>query len=225
MTGRTNSVRAINNYDDKTTPNYIADGLVALYDGIKNTRSGHTSLSGVWEDLSGNNIDLLSENNPNYQVFLIDSAHFYQNAMSYASAIPNIITVEFVLLPEVFGGSANWIMQLNGTNTKNVCISRAKTDIQFGNGRGFPISPNKISAISYDFANDECVIDGIKVQHNSYSDSWSRTPTSGIQLSMKDNYPLIGSLYSLRLYSRTLTAEEKAHNYAIDIKRFNIPNE
>lgn len=36
------------------------------------------------------------------------------------------------------------------------------------------------------------------------------------------NYSLVGDIYSIRYYNRVLTAEEVAHNYAIDKQRFGL---
>ncbi|MBO7407415.1 MAG: hypothetical protein J6V14_07260, partial [Clostridia bacterium] len=41
-------------YDNK----YVKDGLVALYDGTFNTRNGQDLSTDVWEDLSGNGLDI-----------------------------------------------------------------------------------------------------------------------------------------------------------------------
>ena len=37
---------------------YVKNDLIARYDGIKNTRSGHSDSTTTWEDISGNNRDL-----------------------------------------------------------------------------------------------------------------------------------------------------------------------
>lgn len=42
---------------NNTTMGYINNGMVLLLDGIRNTRSGHSTNTNVWEDLSGNNYD------------------------------------------------------------------------------------------------------------------------------------------------------------------------
>ena len=38
---------------------YSKNGLIMQYDGIKNTRSGHSNQTGQWEDISSNNNDLV----------------------------------------------------------------------------------------------------------------------------------------------------------------------
>ena len=38
------------------------------------------------------------------------------------------------------------------------------------------------------------------------------------------NFLTYGTVYGCRMYSRALTAEELAHNYAVDKARFNLPD-
>jgi len=54
----------INNEDkgdqgEQIEKKYIEDKLIARYDGIENTREGHKDNTTIWEDISGNNRDLI----------------------------------------------------------------------------------------------------------------------------------------------------------------------
>ena len=86
--------------DVTTTPEYVTNGLIALYDGIKNTRSGHANQPTAWADLSGNTRDLISVhgNNP----FFIDGACFNIDSMEMrfagASEMEAVKTIEIVYI-------------------------------------------------------------------------------------------------------------------------------
>jgi hypothetical protein len=65
-----------------------------------------------------------------------------------------------------------------------------------------------VTSQPFDF---ECTVDFTKIGAAGFNSSISA-----------NNYPFIGSLYSLRVHKRSLTALEQAHNMAIDKARFNF---
>ena len=60
---------------------------------------------------------------------------------------------------------------------------------------------------------------------NSIGDGGVRPESMGDYIYIADSgIPDVApNFYSLRVYSRALTADEIAHNYAIDKERFNLP--
>jgi len=50
------------NQGEQIEKKYIEDKLIARYDGIENTREGHKDNTTIWEDISGNNRDLIMYN-------------------------------------------------------------------------------------------------------------------------------------------------------------------
>jgi hypothetical protein len=59
---------------------------------------------------------------------------------------------------------------------------------------------------------------------STYKGTFGVTGISGVcAINPRADYPFVGEVCALRLYSRALTADEIAHNYAVDKERFNLP--
>lgn len=211
-------------WDDITTPGYVTDGLMALYDSIKNTANGHINSPSSWVDLSGNERHLLSVYSNN--IFTMDSNFFYQSSMemrySDSQAMDSVKTLEIVIRPR--SNTNQMVLQLNRSK-KGMYLIKSANSMQFNSGEyGFPINRTVRSSVSYDYDNDKCFVNGVEVAHNSSVDTWSSSYNYDILLQDYDStaYDFRGEICSIRLYNRTLTTEEKAHNLAIDINRFGV---
>ena len=211
--------------DDKITPDYITDGLIALYDGIKNTRNGHNPNSLVWEDLSGNNYDLTVSNSPAMlfkEDCLINTAS--ETVVGTTASISSVVTMEIVL--RAYRVATSCIMQLNRNSARTLAYISGGNYVSFkDNNTSYSINSTKRNHISADYSNSIYLINGQTPTSSSNTDNWDLPSSNNIQLFKYDNkstYPFIGEICSVKLYNRVLTAEEKTHNLAIDIGRFGI---
>jgi hypothetical protein len=212
--------------DDKTTPDYVTDGLIALYDGIKNTRSGHADGKiTAWEDLSGNNNDLVSTGQ--IKVACTDGIVNIINdvsAMYYSGTLDNVVTAEIVF--DTYATRTYWTLaKFNANNSKLIAFINSGSTIQLATGQnGFNIDVTKRNSLSIDYGNYSMLINGESAVQNSNKDTWGNSTTYPIILFSYgvSSYAQVGGIQSVRLYNRTLTAEEKAHNLAIDVERYGI---
>ena len=205
----------------EVTPDYVTSGLIALFDGIKNTADGHSDRPSAWKDLSGNDRDLVTDI---ANVFLSDSCFFNASGlpMTYTNnEMPTVKAVEIVLSNCGFTNSA-MIAQFNRSKKG---IYRKENSVMFNTGvNGFEVDLTTRKSIYYDFDNDKCYVNGVEVAHNTVTASWSYSYSRDILLadynSTANDYK--GEICCLRLYSQALTAEQRLHNYAIDKYRFGI---
>ena len=216
-----------------TAKDYVQDGLLALWDGIENAGWGtHDVNATAWKDLSGNNNDLVLQN----------GAHF--DALSLISADRNKITAK--LSPDAFLAYNTievcgfWDAQRNasalicfGNSIHNARMLTAQADrIQVYSGTyDYPIpselasARNTWSATYQTGAESKPYVAGVLVQTTPRTNNWNY-PNRPFGLSGASNYQtynFVGNYYCVRLYSRALTADEIARNYAIDKARFGLP--
>ena len=211
-----------------TAKSYVQDGLIAMWDGIENAGWGiHDSSATKWKDLVGDN-DLILKN----------TAHFDENSL--VSADKNKLTALCsARLPyasiEVCGFSdasrnASSLVCFGNSVDGNRMFSCGPSSIQTYNGNYMltlttPVDPKCTWAGVHDgnrhdaYARGELAKGTIKI--NNWYSKRSLFGLSGSDLYA--SWTFVGSYYSVRLYSRALTAEEIAANYAIDKARFNLP--
>lgn len=218
-----------------TARDYISDGLIAMWDGIENAGGGgqHDSNVTVWKDLAGNRDLVLGSAatvQDNYIATTVASpitvpsdeidgvetiqvcVHRYGNL---GTAVISVKRGQYIRIQQVDG---IYNMYANG-NTSTGYASHSiigtvtKTEDVTLTTTGPWLEQNKFYQDDEDRTalgtrNWWRIRDGL-VMGVAYGDNSERG--SG------------GSIYSVRLYSRALTAEEIAHNYAIDKIRFNLP--
>lgn len=214
--------------DDKTTPDYVTDGLIALYDGIKNTRNGHIDgLVSSWEDLSGNNNDLTVSGG--YKLAINDAVCNTAESGAYF-AIPSTTTLETIVTVEIvfdtYATKTFWTLgKFNKSNSTLIAFIKSGTTIQLATGQnGYDIDITKKNSISIDYSNYNLLINGETAVQNTNTDTWTNSTNLPVILFnyATNSNSLRGGIQSIRLYNRTLTAEEKAHNLAIDVERYGI---
>ena len=218
---------------------YVKNGLVLYLDGINNTRSGHNASSLYWEDLSGNNNDLL----------IVDS--------SYVECKDNLYNfkgnTQGRMVLESFG-SMKGTYEVVCKNTRPTYSGYALTHLPANNGDKCRIilfaSSGRLSAngnvnapilASYtDFTNN---LSTISITESStspiaYYVNGSVSATTGNASSNIGTYDTTklllgvrsynrgyydafqGDIACVRVYDRVLTAAEILHNYNIDKERF-----
>ena len=213
---------------------YVQDGLVLLLDGIRNTRSGHSTSTNVWEDLSGTNYDYTLNN-----IKINDNnIYFKGTANSYALRKEN--------LSEIFGNTLyddrTIEIVVKDTSDSHIWIcgnsSSRKAIGIYGGTLNVSISPDNVStftlkssalkvnnySILHKKEGEICVYqnDEQLVKTNNLN-CWNHSgEVSYIGNSSTNGAPLNGEIYSIRVYNRILTEKEINHNYQIDKKKFGI---
>lgn len=216
--------------DDQTTPAYVSDGLIGLYDAVKNTRQGHKdgSLS-AWQDLSGNDNDLSIAVNSGLE-FKSDCLLAWKNASGIGVfsdvIVDDVKTAEIVVRAYDRTASYATFAAFNKSRNKMMCFVSSMSGIVFKTGgEGYAVNPYKRNTITADYNNQLFYIDGTEAVQNGTSDTFSATPANNFNLfrySSSIGTGISGEICSVRLYNRSLTAQEIAQNFAIDQQRFGI---
>jgi len=221
--------------DKPTAKSYIQDGLVAIWDGIENAGWGvHDANARVWKDLVGS-CDLTL--NASFAEVLADgirrettSAHGPVASLSFTYAAPMTMEMCTTTPASLVSGSQVLlsVYPVNQSTNKVPCLV-VKTarffqwSFSYDNQKTvFPPSTTvSLAATSqgYGYAN------GIRATAGS-TDKWSFPYNTLCILGdgRNQNYSPFGfTAHCVRIYSRALTADEIAANYAIDKERFNFP--
>lgn len=216
---------------------YIRDGLLAQYDGIYNTRGGHVPGATTWEDISGHGNDA--------QIYGAYDGMWANGALNYnwtlyaltpELALGNAFTVEIVTdgysddtRPVGYGyPSPFWCLSDNpttwvsGLTTKNINFKSLKA----GNR---PTAAYNFGVITLRYGDGQASIwqpasgtvsqDGTTPSYAAqiyYLGGWGASDV------MPDprGRAWYGRMHGYRIYTRVLTDDEVAHNYAIDAARF-----
>ena len=213
---------------------YVQDGLVLLLDGIRNTRSGHSTNTSIWEDLSGNNYDYTLNN-----IQINDNNIYFKGTNnSYALRKEN--------LSEIFGNTLydDRTIEIVVKNTSNSHIwicgnsSSRKAIGIYGERLTVSIPPDYVSTFS--LKNSVLKVNNYSILHKkegeicAYQNNeqlvntnnlncWTHSgEVSYIGNRSTNGTPLNGEIYSIRVYNRILTEKEINYNYQIDKKRFGI---
>lgn len=215
---------------------YVQDGLVAMWDGIENAGWGvHDPNATVWTDLVGNRDFTIV--NPSWRdkgLFFGGNGTTYGYLSQSDSAIfdsPPSITISAVITR----GGENWSsdgIYLKPADSGRYGLAFFVLNFTIRNVVGynsyvFPQENSVSVSVSYNansntvtprYGNTICVPHGIPNsigQSQTYATIGRRT--------VGTTYYAKGTMHTLRLYSRALSADEIAHNYAIDRVRFNLP--
>lgn len=205
---------------------YIQDGLIAMYDGVENAGWGkHDANATTWKDLVGGNdfeaTAILNE-------WTKDSAVFKGGCgKSQPWNLTNVLTLDVVGKSEQ---TSFFAFALDGSRHRMFCILPT-------NNRGFQFANNAPSmfrdwyskrwsvtatwsAIGATSQNAQ-FYNGEYAGINSGTSSWL-VQDSAILGYTKAEYAYLGEICCIRAYNRALTAEEIAHNYAVDKERFGL---
>lgn len=201
---------------------YVQDGLVAMWDGIENAGWGvHDANATTWKDLIGN-LDFTITSGATWGANSLDKLTG-TGGLASRSGSTSYSTLEFV----AYRAGGNIAVLSFGNAIYNVwCgeteFENGKTSGRTGRAVGFPVGETHHVAFTFvDGYNSTSYKDGVAVPDRNSSDYYNFGFTIGGQTTGRY---FNGSFYTIRLYSRSLTAEEIAHNYAIDKLRFNLPS-
>lgn len=217
---------------------YVQDGLVAMWDGIENAGWGvHDPNATTWKNLAGEN-DLTKYSYASWgtDALVCDGSGvgasglfaFDLSSMSMTCCVSDLQDTtgvrNFICTPSsatVNSGCCG--VQVNGNtaymtayfgilkSSKMSITMRGNNMAAFttGNPSSVIVNGNNLSRLSYQSVNNSGRYCSIGARRNS---------NGGFA------YPCGGKVHNLRIYSRILTAEEIAANYAVDATRFNLPD-
>ena len=234
---------------EKLQSSYVQDGLVCWYDGIYNTVSGHDKNTTVWQDLTGNNnngtlknINNTDDSGWTSNSLILDGIDDWVQ-MTQIPASEDGITVEIVakVLDVSEGSQENYICNyesggigilknsnkiqgvihtgkyINIYDQKNVKISQIysmSTGIDSKNKTIYFSTNSNIQKEDFNGQYSEPQNNTVFVIGTNPNENQSDLPTG-------EKMPNI-EVYSVRIYSRSLTADEISKNYEEDKRRFQI---
>lgn len=209
-----------------TARSYVQDGLIAMWDGIENAGWGtHVAAATTWKDLSGNGYDLTLMNGAHFDANSLITAGRNSVSALLSTTLP-YATIEVCAFYDSSRSSSRLVCFGNSIDSSRL-LKCAPNGIQYYNGNYvITVSESKSMrtwAATYSDAATP-YIDGQLATGTVSTNRWDyRTGTFG--LSGSNNYSswnFVGNYYCVRLYSRALTADEIAANYAVDKARFNL---
>lgn len=218
-----------------TARDYVQDGLIAMWDGIENAGFGeHDANATVWKDLSGHGYDLSCFNSYEWldsavklsggsrPIYRKNTVVGSRGADAHACVVAEAESGGGVIFGTGQGNQKSAIVFTRRSNGAFVQIANSSND---GINNIVPFDETLFSiAVNYsggDIAYSE--VNGI--QKNPYY-GFGGTFCSTLCVGDRENdssVPFTGKVHAIRIYSRTLTTEEIAHNYKIDKARFGLP--
>ena len=234
---------------EKLQSSYVQDGLVCWYDGIYNNVSGHDKNTTVWQDLTGNNnngtlknINNTDDSGWTSNSLILDGIDDWVQ-MTQIPASEDGITVEIVakVLDVSEGSQENYICNYESGGigiTQNLGKIRESAYIEkyvgFYDEKNIKISQIYSMSTGVDKKNETMYFSINNNKQSSifggqYSEPQNNTVfvigtnPNGNQsdLPTGEKMPNI-EVYSVRIYSRSLTADEISKNYEEDKRRFQI---
>lgn len=214
---------------------YIQDGLVSMWDGIENAGWGvHDPNATVWTDLVGNRSFDLNEKAlwTHNGITRVEGSTFKIGALNgAASSPPTKFASELVFLDNSTAGRACCL----GFDKTSGYYGWATTGVRewrayqlYGSNPYVKLSAGEQCRLSYGFASEGNTNNylyknrsPITTKRNNNTSYGAGTLFGGV--SDNTNYDFNGIVYCCRLYDRLLTADEIAHNYAVDKARFGLP--
>ena len=232
-----------------TSASYVQDGLIAQWDGIDNTGAGvHDPGAQAWKDLAGNyDLTLLPKGS-----WSADgrSLTVYGAAAVCYDSLPAYKTIEVVYKMKKPGGRL--LFCSGGTSQVSdfrfIVFNRDGEEMTgttgyFSGAWKVPskhivwdsFDPSAVRSMAATYNNGEAYADhgnvaavyadGVARDDGSADTSWG-LGDGHIMIGDRaeaGSYPWFGEVYTIRVYSRALSAEEIAANHAIDEARFYAP--
>lgn len=220
---------------------YVQDGLVAMWDGIENAGWGlHDPNATVWKNLVGDTLDLtVNSSAARFTDRCLERTTNNNVPAAIFSGKPECVCIEIV--SDRSGLLFNYTLGSHGVVNN---VRYAMHDVSGGgyrvgkvNGQhkrvntdaGY-VSGASLLTINYT-AMDAYVINSVFVdgeQKNIVDDSSGENGAGDFCIMGRSiytyNFGATGKIFRVTLYSRALTADEIAANYAVDKARFNLPD-
>lgn len=217
-----------------TAKSYVQDGLIAMWDGIENAGWGvhDPTATSRWIDLNNPSKYLTLQNvsiTDNAVVFNGSFAYILKSQYSdYTSAAQNITTEMSFTLTSLNTAETHFVNTFYGDcwydgrliyNTNSKYIQTA-VNLKWGQ------TSSHVITLVDDKSNPlQIYIDGAlaTTQIISRTRNYGNYFIVGNYSYTTSHYPLKAKVHNVRVYGRTLTADEIAANNAIDKERFNLP--
>lgn len=231
---------------------YVQDGLYYQLDGIENAGRGvHSATATTWTDLTGNGRDATFLNAASGLVWQDDAAYLYgktHDGMAKIAGLPSMTAFTFEIVSRFdsqetsarlfdneayYGGSeGKRFCGISGTTTYPSSMSFAcganrdlnYTDVPISTiARAISLTPTRNAS---NIIGLNAYLDGTYKQTLYPGRYVAQSTTNYIDVANRSNSPnrgFDGAVFAIRVYNRVLTADEIAHNYAIDKARFNLP--
>ena len=222
-----------------TARDYVQDGLIAMWDGIENAGWGvHDAEATAWKDLAGEHTMTPSSG----AVYGWGNDYFrYGGAGQITASNPGDFYLALVngkmTVQSVFkdiSGRSDMTKDgvIFGAHYRNVLIylpanTRGKISSYMAYGYGLAVSYEHENDFSYTVTLQDSVQTAYINDVRKNSKSITPDPqyrSFGFGHPTGYGYEFIPvEMYATRVYSRALTADEIAHNYAVDKVRFKLP--
>ena len=222
-----------------TAKDYVQDGLIAMWDGIENAGWGeHVSSSSTWKDLvSDYPLSLSSGGFGSDYKYISDVAPVSSCYGSYSFSAPSEFTMELAISQLVINGtrgtkplfmlftSSGFVVGMIGIQTRDPPMLNTKAS-NASNHDVMDVSSLDSGCFAITLSSDG----ELKTYYNGTLVG-ARTVTTGqvhtccITTSYRPRYSgygCTGNWHRMSIYSRALTADEIAANYAIDKERFGL---
>ena len=222
---------------------YITDGLIAYWDAINNTGSGHDSSVTTWVDLVGG-YDMVEVGsgslwNADSLEFTATTGNYYRHASIWNRSTN--ATIEIVLRPDsagtqVIGTFDRSDEKISGTDFYEVRRFVLYNDNTVGfigrTGNTYTNSENSITgirkmvAVYNGFDVVKALVNGTALTLSSLTHSFNITTTGnvyvGVNSPASSSYNYDGEICAIRVYNRALTDAEINMNLRYDNKRFSL---
>ena len=214
---------------------YVTDGLVAQWDGEWNAGGGvHDPNAMVWKNLVNGGLDLLvgSYGNWSDNSLVCLGGRIPAYADEFGALLPYNTTKTVTIVAKT---DSNGIIYTEGSGNYNGSVLVTKSGDYLTLTRVASASAglsnrvhNTVQLFSLTFivSNSNVVYAAVngdsKLLSYSFSGKYSNRVTIGDRYNDTSN-PFTGEVFAISEYSRALTAEEIAANYAVDKARFGLP--
>ena len=228
------------------TASYVTDGLIAYWDGIDNTGSGHDSSASAWTDLV--NGYALTRRETTYTTWGDDCAIFAGDTAqgmytdSELWTLSNNATIEVVLKPSATGTQMATTFDISSSaldshphyDARRFSLFSDNTIGFIGNNVKSYTNPlasvtdiRKLSATYTGFTVNNAYANNTALSLSNNTHSFKFTGTKQYRIGVETmigttNYPFNGKIYAIRVYNRILTTEELTQNMNYDNARFNL---
>lgn len=227
---------------------YLSEGLVAQYDGIKNTNLGHDNSSLIWQDISGSNVQAefndYVKNNGVENYWKDDGIYFtkqkdtsdYQRVggtTTYAGNIYSAMTFEITMtnLSDLGTGGTDYMYPLYIRQTDGSAILffgiRKNVSLMYRSGHNTVFNNTKINVLknhkyTFTFVQENLTTRALYINGALIQRTTGLALDSIIfgQILMQSHQNGSYIINSLRVYDRALSANEVLQNYNVDVLRF-----
>lgn len=204
---------------------YVTDGLIAMWDGEWNAGWGvHDANATTWKDLSGNGYDFAI---PSSGVSFSGNS-ITLSATSLSTSLPELARPSFSIecVAESTGSRGAWVWMKNPSSVVGALVGWQGTGVCY-----FPwinigrLGDQRLASAGLTWETQKQVLykNASEIASTAEVVSTSNVLASIYIGEYNGAKKATMICYSIRLYSRTLTAAEIATNYAVDKARFGLP--